>query len=634
MVEENHHQYQHPYRYHPGQNPPIFQGGGAPPPPPPPFRGGGVSQRGRSRAGRRTNPTNQSSSSMMAGFVDRVMSPFVQCWQPPLNACVSTGMPMASCGGSRPIAPVPSPSNANAGHAHPHSGPIVTPMSSRRGVSPHPHHPAEAPVSVRTPVAMTSASAEATPPSSRPLENIETPIRQDVLCGRGGNSNRHNVYFRELVAANKPSYANLTKKQKMLVSRNIVDLIHQSGGRFLCKDTETGLWKDVGMPRSLEKASQALREKVTTGIMGDATNTTMQQQQQQQQQSEVPKLNPRTVVAPPLIVPPHLKEIYRPRPRELSPAATTTTATSADHRPSHVPAYQPTTPVYHRPLPTSRPSMSHPYDEDDDGSNMPAPHRGAFPFHARHMPRVSNSLTPSQATPSYSRPLHPAVAEQPPLPPWKATFDAMDTQAPASPVTTPAQHRWQPFPSTGSFSPGNASTVPSMASTAVSSSTTSGSSTTNQNSNNNNVLHSPPAMVPPVFKRQKTDDEEEEEETENTRPAFLPQSEGGDDNGEPFSLQDTSLPEGSEYLPPSEMGKLSLKERVVGAPVPAATARQESADNLMMSPSAVCLPRSRRSFGQNHSHSSHSSTTDDHGMAGLAALSTAAFLRLDESGSS
>jgi hypothetical protein len=94
--------------------------------------------------------------------------------------------------------------------------------------------------------------------SSKRRTDIEQPCSNDILCGRGGSSNRHlgNIHFRELVAANKSIYVGLTKKQKMLVARKIVDAIHNTKGRFLSKDLDTGLFYDIGLPRSLEKTSQ------------------------------------------------------------------------------------------------------------------------------------------------------------------------------------------------------------------------------------------------------------------------------------------------------------------------------------------------------------------------------------------
>ena len=98
------------------------------------------------------------------------------------------------------------------------------------------------------------------PEQHQATDNIEKPEANDVICGRGGSSNRHlgNIHFRELVAANKQTYNTLTKKQKMMIARKIVDTIHGTNppGRFLAKDLDTGLFYDIGLPRSLEKTSQ------------------------------------------------------------------------------------------------------------------------------------------------------------------------------------------------------------------------------------------------------------------------------------------------------------------------------------------------------------------------------------------
>lgn len=56
-------------------------------------------------------------------------------------------------------------------------------------------------------------------------------------------------------------YVGLTKKQKMLVARKIVDAVHGTGGRFIAKDFDTGSFYDIGLPRSLEKTSQGKSNK-------------------------------------------------------------------------------------------------------------------------------------------------------------------------------------------------------------------------------------------------------------------------------------------------------------------------------------------------------------------------------------
>ena len=65
-----------------------------------------------------------------------------------------------------------------------------------------------------------------------------------------------------LVAANKQLYITLPKRQKMLLSRSIVNAVRSQNppGRFLQKESKTNLWFDVGDQRAQEKTSQALRE--------------------------------------------------------------------------------------------------------------------------------------------------------------------------------------------------------------------------------------------------------------------------------------------------------------------------------------------------------------------------------------
>jgi len=94
--------------------------------------------------------------------------------------------------------------------------------------------------------------------------NITAPHPHDVLCGRGGGTNAHigNAHWRLLVQANKELYLTLPKKQKMLLSKSIVNAVRNQHppGRFLQKDPSTSLWSDVGDSKAQEKTSQALRE--------------------------------------------------------------------------------------------------------------------------------------------------------------------------------------------------------------------------------------------------------------------------------------------------------------------------------------------------------------------------------------
>eukprot|EP00538_Stauroneis_constricta_P007015 CAMPEP_0119555944 /NCGR_PEP_ID=MMETSP1352-20130426/8017_1 /TAXON_ID=265584 /ORGANISM="Stauroneis constricta, Strain CCMP1120" /LENGTH=228 /DNA_ID=CAMNT_0007602815 /DNA_START=359 /DNA_END=1045 /DNA_ORIENTATION=+ len=84
----------------------------------------------------------------------------------------------------------------------------------------------------------------------------------DVLCGRGGATNNHvgNKRFRNLVADHQPQYLVAKKKDKVIISRTIVQTIQSRGGRFLKRSPDGDVWVPVPVKRATEKTSQALRE--------------------------------------------------------------------------------------------------------------------------------------------------------------------------------------------------------------------------------------------------------------------------------------------------------------------------------------------------------------------------------------
>jgi len=94
--------------------------------------------------------------------------------------------------------------------------------------------------------------------------DIEKPHHNDVLSGRGVTTNRHpgNESFRGLVGLNKELYVSSTKREKMGISRSIVQAVRSLDppGRFLDKDPATLVWHDIGHKRAVEKTSQALRD--------------------------------------------------------------------------------------------------------------------------------------------------------------------------------------------------------------------------------------------------------------------------------------------------------------------------------------------------------------------------------------
>ena len=178
-------------------------------------------------------------------FVDGFLSPFMNCVQPPLQACTApvTDWPEQQDSRTTRIR-----FNVCSGNHHVDgSG-----SGSQREILQRKSTDVFSGISVaKTTTATTTRT---------------TPRDNDILCGRGNNSNRHqgNQQFRDLIAANKAVYSTLTKKEKMSMAKQIVNLLlHHTDppARFLGRDTNTGLWYDIGLPRSLEKTSQALREK-------------------------------------------------------------------------------------------------------------------------------------------------------------------------------------------------------------------------------------------------------------------------------------------------------------------------------------------------------------------------------------
>jgi hypothetical protein len=97
------------------------------------------------------------------------------------------------------------------------------------------------------------------------LETTATPHNNDVLCGNGqdGIIKAHpgNENFRKLVDQGMPLYvmARSTHQKKPIVS-NIVNQIRNLNppGRFLHKDANSNLWRDVGDEKARKKIYHAL----------------------------------------------------------------------------------------------------------------------------------------------------------------------------------------------------------------------------------------------------------------------------------------------------------------------------------------------------------------------------------------
>jgi hypothetical protein len=296
-------------------------------------------------------------------FMNGVMLPFTACFQPTVTSCVSGGATQYAPDFSTTFRKVPAVVTPGA------TKPSSKTNATRRGSlsnRPHQRDTQLSPTSVgreeqesyhrkaalvsKPGSSSTNAIAELSPSSSaavsspvRQTDNIAQPEANDILCGRGGSSNRHsgNINFRELVAANKKTYVTLTKKQKMMLARQIVELITSAGGRFLARESDSSYYYDIGLPRSLEKTSQALREKNSNEMPheqnGDGIETSVQsfnsvvkgdENDDISESKQIADLSPasgtekmkpltsnkspKNVEPPPLVIPPHLMHVYGP----------------------------------------------------------------------------------------------------------------------------------------------------------------------------------------------------------------------------------------------------------------------------------------------------------------------------------
>lgn len=90
--------------------------------------------------------------------------------------------------------------------------------------------------------------------------------KMDVLLGRGEKTNRHfgNIEFLQQKEVLRPRYLfAATRKEKAAIAQELVDIMQRlHGSRFLMQNN--GLWYEVPNQRALEKAKQALRERLMT----------------------------------------------------------------------------------------------------------------------------------------------------------------------------------------------------------------------------------------------------------------------------------------------------------------------------------------------------------------------------------
>ena len=196
----------------------------------------------------------QTGTERVKSFVSGIVSPFTACWQPPEGLCGPGCAPDHEIFQKQPAVVTPNLHRRQRDRGVEREHDEYSHYESRRHIIHHPTRRISKPFHATDANGATNIVRD----KRKRQTDIAKPRSDDILCGRGGSSNRHlgNVHFRELVAANKQIYVGLTKKQKMSIARKIVDAIRNTGGRFLAKDAETGLFYDIGLPRSLEKTSQ------------------------------------------------------------------------------------------------------------------------------------------------------------------------------------------------------------------------------------------------------------------------------------------------------------------------------------------------------------------------------------------
>lgn len=115
----------------------------------------------------------------------------------------------------------------------------------------------------------TAASTSSSPPSSPKTRRRRGKIvyvnfsDNDVLCHRGGFTNSHvgNIRYRAAGDALRPTYMTTDKTGKTAVSQQLVDEVHEWGGRFLKKNSSG--WFEVDSKKAREKCGQLLREDFT-----------------------------------------------------------------------------------------------------------------------------------------------------------------------------------------------------------------------------------------------------------------------------------------------------------------------------------------------------------------------------------
>jgi len=94
---------------------------------------------------------------------------------------------------------------------------------------------------------------------------VASPSNEDILCGQSRVCASHpgNRRFQHILEDFAHKYDIATSKQeKMTMTKSVVSIIHESGGRFL--KYKEGMWEEISTVAARDKVSHALRTKVAS----------------------------------------------------------------------------------------------------------------------------------------------------------------------------------------------------------------------------------------------------------------------------------------------------------------------------------------------------------------------------------
>jgi hypothetical protein len=94
-------------------------------------------------------------------------------------------------------------------------------------------------------------------------ERIENPLPSDILLGRGKPFQNHhgNQRMFEIVASHKEKYSSEKREKRRAIAEHVIDILLESGARFLKRVEGKTYWARVRGEVAFEKVSHVLRSK-------------------------------------------------------------------------------------------------------------------------------------------------------------------------------------------------------------------------------------------------------------------------------------------------------------------------------------------------------------------------------------